>query len=59
MTIALVEILPSKISALKKEIPAARKAMRTEMKRLYGKIADSHRRRAANSWSRPTNASLS
>jgi len=53
MSISLIKIVETKTPALKKEIPAARKAMRYEMSSLYSKIANSYRRRAADSWSRP------
>ena len=53
MSIALVKTLESKTAALKKAIPEGRKALRFEMSALYGKIAASQRRRAADSWRRP------
>jgi hypothetical protein len=52
MSFELIKIAGSKSGALKKCIPEERKALRLEMSDLYGKIANSVRRRTANNWSR-------
>jgi hypothetical protein len=52
MSFEPIKIAESKSAALKKHIPEERKALRSEMTGLYGRIADSVRRRTVNNWSR-------
>jgi hypothetical protein len=52
MAFELVGLAASKSGSLKKHVPEERKAFRKEMSVLYGKIADTVRRRNSNTWLR-------